>query len=287
VEEQDKIDFYYTDLATGDVLKNKKELERIHKLHIPPAYKNVMISKEENAKVLAYGYDSKGRKQMIYHPSFIEKQQKQKYERLYEVLTCVPALLKKLKLDSKRPEYDKACICALATTLIILCNFRVGSKKYEKENGSTGVTTLQCRHVQLVKVPRAPYLCARFCFIGKRGVENVGICKSKSFCMYVANQKEKKTDNDYLFTYGGANKEGNIHLHADDVNMYLKEVVPGMNLTSKDLRTWKANATFAKTVTDGIPAKKAIKIVAEEMHHTPAVCKQSYLDPSLVVVKDL
>ena len=51
-------------------------------IKIPPAYKNIHIYNDgENDKILAYGYDNKNRKQVIYNPEFIKKQNEKKYKK--------------------------------------------------------------------------------------------------------------------------------------------------------------------------------------------------------------
>jgi len=52
-------------------------------IKIPPAYNNVYIYPEnKNKKILAYGYDSKNRKQIIYNPEYTKKQNEKKYKKI-------------------------------------------------------------------------------------------------------------------------------------------------------------------------------------------------------------
>ena len=60
----------------------KEDIPRIKDLKIPPMWTNVKIDKSSKAKIQATGYDSKGRKQYIYHPDFIEEQQEVKFQDL-------------------------------------------------------------------------------------------------------------------------------------------------------------------------------------------------------------
>ena len=53
---------------------NKKSINKyLNNIYIPPAYNNVMINKNKDAKVLAIGVDKKGRKQYIYNKKSIIK----------------------------------------------------------------------------------------------------------------------------------------------------------------------------------------------------------------------
>src|SRR6476659_3574289 len=56
----------------GSKLKDKKTLERIRALAIPPAYERVWICPKPNGHLQATGYDAKGRKQYRYHSRFRE-----------------------------------------------------------------------------------------------------------------------------------------------------------------------------------------------------------------------
>ncbi|RYZ54375.1 MAG: DNA topoisomerase IB, partial [Chitinophagaceae bacterium] len=58
--------FAYFDGDT--VVTDEDTLERIKKLAIPPAWKEVWICKKPNGHIQATGQDVKGRKQYRYHP---------------------------------------------------------------------------------------------------------------------------------------------------------------------------------------------------------------------------
>src|SRR5258708_32842104 len=61
--------FRYID-QRGREIRDDVKLERVQKLAIPPAWKNVWISPSANAKLQATGYDKAGRKQYLYHADF-------------------------------------------------------------------------------------------------------------------------------------------------------------------------------------------------------------------------
>ena len=60
----------------------------------------------------------------------------------------------------------------------------------------------------------------------------------------------------------------------------------GVKITSKDLRTWNANNLFTKFLNKSNncknPIKKALELTAIELHNTPTVCKNSYIDPRII-----
>ncbi len=64
----------------GSEITDEDTINKIKKFKIPPSYDNVVIL--NNKKILAYGYDSKGRKQVIYNSKHIEKQNELKYDKI-------------------------------------------------------------------------------------------------------------------------------------------------------------------------------------------------------------
>ena len=63
--------FAYRD-AHGKAVRDKKTLERIRSLAIPPAWSDVWICPTPNGHIQATGRDARGRKQHRYHPRFRE-----------------------------------------------------------------------------------------------------------------------------------------------------------------------------------------------------------------------
>ena len=53
-------------------------------LYIPPAHEDVKINLNKKSKVLAIGYDNKGRAQYVYNKKHIEKQSKSKFNHMID-----------------------------------------------------------------------------------------------------------------------------------------------------------------------------------------------------------
>ncbi|RYG59546.1 DNA topoisomerase IB, partial [bacterium] len=70
--------FSYTG-TDGKAIKDKKTLDRIKSLVIPPAYKNVWICPDERGHIQATGLDERGRKQYRYHPKWREVRDETKF----------------------------------------------------------------------------------------------------------------------------------------------------------------------------------------------------------------
>jgi DNA topoisomerase-1 len=272
-------------------ITDSNELEKIKLLKIPPAYDNVTII--NNKKIIAYGYDSKNRKQVLYNPKFIAKQNIKKYDKISTSINFFSKLKKKIATDLDSNN-EKIKAISVIVTLILTCGFRIGNKKYEKENNSIGLTTLKYKHL---KFENNKILID---FIGKKGVRNIAYCENHKIYEYLFNKYNNAAKmDDYIFNY-----ENNKIITSNDVNEYLKSISllyskSNTIITTKDLRTWNANIlfiTFFKKIRKnrkGDPnidnesninkdIKKAIEMVAEKLHNTYNICKKSYIDPKII-----
>jgi DNA topoisomerase-1 len=169
-----------------------------------------------------------------------------------------------------------------------LCNFRGGNKIYEKKYGSYGLTTLHKKHLSITNKE------LKIDFIGKKGVQNNCIIQNKNIqniVKKVYNLSNK--DDPYIFSITYKNE--NIKITMNDLNNYLKQ----FHVTCKDLRTWNANILFLKNfkkiINNNINesyyqlsddkrlklrkkfCRDAIKETSLSLHHTPTICKSSYI----------
>ena len=138
--------FRYLD-QRGREIRDPAKLERIEKLAIPPAWKDVRISPRQNAKLQATGHDRAGRKQYLYHPDFRAAQEQAKYDSLIRFAERLPDLRAAMAEHLDKEELDRERVSAIALRLINLGWFRVGSDRYVQGSGTYGITTLTRRHV--------------------------------------------------------------------------------------------------------------------------------------------
>jgi DNA topoisomerase-1 len=260
------------------LITNKKIIDYIKKLRIPPAYTNVKINKNKDAKILAYGFDAKNRKQVIYNPIYIKEQSTKKYNKIIKHSRVFKKLNKIINEDLKNTENIKKKEIAIILYLIINCGFRIGNNKYAKENKSYGLTTLEFRHIKFVNNQII------IDFIGKKGVQNKSICMNDIIYKYLSKKKRQYKATERVFSYKSDDKI--INISSNYVNKYLKKISP--EITAKDLRTWCANELFLKFIKDKKilntknPIKKAIEMVAEKLHNTSIICKKNYIDPEII-----
>lgn len=301
-------------------ITNEDDIEKIKLLKIPPAYENVSIL--NNKKIIAFGYDSKNRKQVLYQPDFIAKQTAKKYDKISTSIKFFSKLKKKIATDlgsgSGSGEDEKTLAIAVIITLILTCGFRIGNKKYEKDNNSVGLTTLKYKHLKFDNEKQGVLLID---FIGKKGVRNVAECDNKIIYEYLYNKYMKAvattgsvagdaSKEDYVFCYDGTKV-----ITSNDVNEYLRVISSQYSgkgaepiiITTKDLRTWNANTLFLtyykklrksrgrrkaadaaeaayakdlKTINKDI--KTAIEMVSAKLHNSYSICKKSYIDPKII-----
>ena len=152
--------FRYLD-SRGNEIRDPAVLERIRRLAIPPAWRDVWIASRPRAKLQATGFDAAGRKQYLYHPDFRAEQERAKFAKLVRFGERLPELRSVMAehLDNDRLDRDR--VCAIALRLIDLGWFRVGSDRHTEASGTYGITTLLKRHVAVRGVR------VRLEFIGK------------------------------------------------------------------------------------------------------------------------
>lgn len=266
-------------------ITDKKILEKINKIYIPPAYKDVHIYLD--GKVLATGIDSVGRKQYIYSEKSKKERELKKHKRLTKLSTNILRLKRKINNDLNVYGFTKNKLIALVLKIMDLCNFRGGNKIYEKKYGSYGLTTLHKKHISIKNKH------IEIDFIGKKGVNNNCIIQNKNIQDIVKKVYKLSNKNDpYIFSIIYNNED--IKISMIDLNDYLKQ----FDITCKDLRTWNANILFLKNLKNIINnindsyytfnedkklklrkkfCREAIKETALSLHHTPAICKSSYI----------
>jgi DNA topoisomerase-1 len=270
---------YYLD---NKPVKNKKDLERIKKLVIPPAWKNVWICSLENGHLQATGLDAKQRKQYLYHVLWQQLRNETKFHKLYEFGKVLPQLRLKLEQDIEEKELTQRKVLAAVISLMERTYIRVGNVDYEKLYGSYGLTTLKDKHVNINGEN------IHFSFKGKKGVQHNITLHSKKLARIVKECRE--IPGKELFQY--YDEEGNRRsIDSGLVNAYIKEATC-MDFTAKDMRTWAGTIhamhalwSMGDAITEAECKKNivaALDAVSEKLGNTRSVCKKYYVHPLLI-----
>ncbi|HSN86567.1 MAG TPA: DNA topoisomerase IB, partial [Thermoanaerobaculia bacterium] len=90
--------FCYVD-PQGKTVKDPKELERIRKLAIPPAWTDVWICPRPNGHLQATGRDARGRKQYRYHTNWREVRDETKFGRMVAFGEALPKIRERVERD--------------------------------------------------------------------------------------------------------------------------------------------------------------------------------------------
>jgi DNA topoisomerase-1 len=276
----DKFVYFNTD---GKKITDEATIQRINKLVIPPAYKNVWIAPYENGHIQAVGYDDKGRKQYRYHPLWIKVSQEEKFSHIMDFAKHLPKIRRKIKLDMEKPGISREKILATIVWLLENTLIRIGNEEYEEDNNSYGLTTLKNRHAKINSKDKIV-----FQFKGKSGVyHNVSI-KNKKIAKILRRCKEIPGQD--LFQYFDDDK--NIQsIDSYDVNEYLKEIT-GEDITAKNFRTWGGTVLAAIHLNKmGLATEEnlikqnivdAVKEVASFLRNRPATCRKYYIHPGIL-----
>jgi DNA topoisomerase-1 len=264
--------FTYT--SGNKVVRDKKHLERIKKLAIPPSWTEVWVCRSPNGHIQATGLDLRQRKQYRYHPEWNRLRSETKFHHLYEFGKLLPRLRKRISRDILSKKLTREKVLAAAINLMEKTYIRIGSESYEKLNGSYGLTTLKDQHVLIQRDE------IRVSFSGKKGVEHNISLKNKRLARIVKQCRD--IPGKALFQYYDAeNKRKPID--STLLNNYIKEAT-APEFSAKDIRTWAGSVqaiTFYLSNPDA-PVNTMIDWVSEKLGNTRNVCKKYYIHPSLV-----
>jgi DNA topoisomerase IB len=275
--------FIYFDADRARV-RDAAVIERINKLAIPPAYERVWICANPRGHLQATGRDARGRKQYRYHPKWRATRDAGKFVRIVRFGERLPHLRRVLRRDLAQPGLPESKVLAVIVSLLSETGIRVGNEEYAKTNGSYGLTTLRARHVTFLREGRAVLLVR-----GKSGQEHEARVDNARLVRIL--RRVQQLPGQMLFQYvddAGERKAVDSGL----VNDYLRNAM-GEEFTAKDFRTWAgtlgAIAELARTSLPDKPSERAlaasiagvVKEVAAQLRNTPAVCRNSYIDPAV------
>ena len=256
-------------------IRDKRTLDRIKALVIPPAWSNVWICLQARGHLQATGRDARGRKQYRYHAAWSASRNREKFTQLLEFGKRLPVLRSRLAKDLSGTRLSQKRVLATVIRLMESTYIRVGGTEYERENNSYGITTMKDRHVTVGRE------IIQFAFRGKSGVFHNITVRNRRLAGIVKQCRE--IPGQVLFQY--RDREGNARsVDSGTVNNYLKTAM-GYPFTSKDMRTWAGTlhalcAMKAADANTGLPA--ILDIVSEKLGNTRAVCKRYYVHPFLV-----
>ncbi|MFD0931120.1 DNA topoisomerase IB [Psychroflexus salinarum] len=275
--------FTYQD-EQGKTVKNKELREWFESLVIPPAWSEVEIAENKNADLLATGRDAKRRKQYIYHPDFRAQKEARKFDRIVAFADQLEHMRRVTGQHLRKRKTTRNRVMATMVRLLETAFFRPGSEAYTNENNSYGLTTLRSKHLSVEDDKMF------FSYKGKSGEEQEKEIVDEKLIKIVQDLDD--IPGYEIFKY--YDEDGNkVDVKSDDLNAYIREHM-GEDFSAKDFRTWSGTMIAAialnelgavqkddqKLLDENI--RKAVIRVAEKLGNTPAVARDSYIDPRVI-----
>ena len=273
--------FRYYD-PDGNAIRDRRVVQRINKLAIPPAYTGVWICPSENGHLQATGRDARGRKQYRYHARWRVVRDETKYERMVAFAGALPNIRARVEEDLAKAGLPREKVLATVVKLLESTLIRVGNEEYAKDNGSFGLTTMRSRHVDVSGAQ------LRFSFRGKSGKEHSIGVKDKRLASIVKRCRDLPGHELFQYIDDDGQRQ---NVGSADVNEYLREV-GGDYFTAKDFRTWIGTVYCARALQgydepgSATEAKKnaadAVATVAQHLGNTPSICRKCYVHPIVI-----
>jgi DNA topoisomerase-1 len=272
--------FFYRD-ARGRAIRDRKTLNRIRSLVIPPAWTDVWICARADGHVQATGRDARGRKQHRYHARWSADRNRAKYDRMADFARALPVIRRRVQADLRKPPISRAHVLAMVVRLLERTLIRIGNKEYARANQSFGLTTLQDDHV------RIDGITVMFRFRAKSGVTQTVELDDPSLAKVIKAYRD--VPGKALFQYfDGDGRRQCVDSAA--INAYLRETT-GRPFTAKNFRTWAATVLAAQAVCAPCEARsetarkrhivQVVDRVAKKLGNTRAVCRSSYIHPGV------
>jgi DNA topoisomerase-1 len=272
--------FRYID-ETGHEIRDRKTLERIRALVLPPAWTDVWICAQSNGHLQATGYDARGRKQYRYHSAYRQARDANKFGRMLAFAESLPRIRRHVARDLRLPGLPKRKVVAAVVNLLDRTCIRVGNDEYVRQNDSYGLTTLHDRHVDV----SAGHMTFRF--RGKSGqYHEIGLTDPKLAAIV---KQCRDIPGRELFQYRD-DRGAHARIDSSDVNEYIHEI-SGQDFTAKDFRTWHGTGHALEYLTKLERARTqtqqkrnllaAIKETAQFLGNRPATCRKYYIHPAV------
>ncbi len=265
----------------GKAITDARTLERIRKLAVPPAWRDVWICRDPNGHLQASGRDARGRKQYRYHARWREVRDEAKYAKMLIFGQALPRIRTRVEADLSLPGLPRDKVLAAIVRLLERTLMRVGNEEYAKTNNSFGLTTLRNRHV------RVRGSAVTFDFRAKHGIDWHVELQDRRLSKILRRLQDLSGQE--LFQYLD-DEDARHSVSSDDVNAYLREIT-GEDITAKDFRTWAATNLAAIALGEFEPSetpskarrnvRRAVEAVAKMLGNTPSICRKCYIHPAI------
>lgn len=246
--------------AHGLSIKDMRVINRLDHIRMPPAYTDVRLNADEQARLQGTGRDKNGKWQYRYSRAHSAHVRNKKFVRMRRFIAQLPSIRSKYKKLMHSDVKVSTQRAALALALIDNCSLRPGSPDYVRQNKTYGGSTLRQRHLRQSGPTKHVVV-----FSGKRGKETTCVVHKNTHPVAYAALGRLLRPVRSLST-------------PEAVNQLLPT-----GFTAKDFRTYGANVAFVRAACrdPDAPVSTYVEASAQKLNNTPAVCKKNYVDPAL------
>ena len=268
--------------ANGTQIRHAGTIRRLHRMAVPPAYRDVRYSPDPNSHLQAVGTDAAGRLQYRYHADWEKVREQRKAHRLAKLVAALPKIRRNVAKHLAGEEPTREFALSAAIELIARTAIRPGNESYARLNGTRGATTLLKSNVTLEDD------CLVLTFKAKGGKAVRKECKAGKLVRAI--RILQTVPGKRMFQYRDAN--GVVRgVSTTTVNGFLREIA-GIKISLKDFRTLMASAVVVESLSRITPAAsqrgrrrqvlEAIRTAADKLSNTPAICRKSYVHDTIV-----
>jgi DNA topoisomerase-1 len=268
--------------SDGAVIRDRQTIARLARLAVPPAYEDVRYAGDPAAHLQATGRDAAGRLQYRYHPEWEKVREARKARRLAALAEVLPRIRRSVGQHLAATTPTREFACAAVIELVARSAIRPGSENHARLRGTRGAATLLKSNVTVYG--EAITLSCR----SKGGKAIVKEFAAPRLAGAVALLRQLAGRR--LFQY--RTEAGDVrHVTALEVNTFLREIA-GTKISLKDFRTLLASASVLETLARTAPATssrgrrkqvlQAIRVAADDLANTPAICRRSYVHDTVV-----
>ena len=271
----------YQYLKDGEPVESEVA-ERIKKMVIPPAWKDVKICPHDKGHLQVVGVDAKHRKQYMYHPDWSRIRNQTKFYKMAVFGKVLPNIRAQVEKDLRMHGMPRQKVLALVIRLMEETHIRIGNEAYARENKSYGLSTLRSKHIDISKGK------LQISFIGKRGIEHHVSVSDKRLVKLVNQCEEIPGWEVFKYFDEDGNKQS---IDSGMVNEYIHKTSDDF-FSAKDFRTWSATKIFFESLCETGYVKeekenksnilKAFDTAAEALGNTRSVCRSYYVHPVIV-----
>lgn len=267
--------------ADGRRVDDADTLARIRSLAIPPAWEDVWICRHSDGHLQATGVDAAGRTQYRYHLEWARRAAEAKFDRALDLARALPVARRSVTRDLRAGGTSRPTVLAAGFRMLDVALLRVGSEEYAQQHGSVGLCTLRGSHVEIDATT------VRLRFRGKSRIPWESEIEHPDLAAVLALLRQRGSRARLL----AWRDDGPWRLlRPADINEDVRARTGG-DFTAKDFRTIHATVIAARSLARSGTAeteaarRRAVRQAVEEsavaLGNTPAVARDSYIDPRL------